>query len=366
LAPTDRPPSPTEVEVSIFGPGHGEAVAAHLGAGQWMLVDSCLDAEGEPAALSYLDSIGVAPEQVVLIVCTHWHDDHIGGLARTAEACTEADFAYSGALRGGEFFALVKAYAERSQMKGRGVAEFAQIARLWTDRGDRVPRVAVESRRLWHRADDGMPGVSVEALSPCDAQIQRSQEALASLFPHPNTDKRAVIASDPNHASVVLSVTVGEVGILLGADLEETGNPATGWSALLDHAALDVPASIFKVPHHGSPDADQPRVWEELLVERPWAVVTPFVWGSTRRPTGDDQARISARTDRVYLTSPPERRRKTRSLPVERALKEMDARPEYVDPPMGQVRLRRELAQSGVWRVDLFGPAFQLKAPIDS
>ena len=44
------------------------------------------------------------------------------------------------------------------------------------------------------------------------------------------SQNRAFAALTPNHAAVVLWVNIGEVFVLLGSGLEETGNPATGWS----------------------------------------------------------------------------------------------------------------------------------------
>lgn len=360
MAEASSPPSDTEVEVSLFGPGRGEAIAVHLGFGEWMLVDSCLDQYKRPAGLAYLETLGVCSEQIKIVVATHWHDDHIGGLAKVVQECPGADFVYSGALRTDEFHALVGAYSERSHMESSGVTEFAEITRIFKDRKGQSPRPALESRRLWFRDQPGLQA-SVESLSPCDAEILRSQEALAELLPKENSRKRAVVASQPNHASVVLSVSCGEAHALLGADLEETGNPATGWSALLDRARFSNLASIYKVPHHGSPNAEQPRIWEEALEEQPWALLTPFVWGRVRRPDDADQERLRERTDRAYLTAAPERRVRKRSLPVEKTLEEMQARPVFADPPMGQIRLRRQVGEvDDDWRVDLFGPAFQL------
>lgn len=88
-------PSSDEIEVSLLGPGFGEAVVAHLGLGNWALIDSCLTPEGEPAGLEYLEILGVDPADVVLIVASHWHDDHIGGMAKLVQACSNARFAYS-------------------------------------------------------------------------------------------------------------------------------------------------------------------------------------------------------------------------------------------------------------------------------
>lgn len=47
-----EPPALNEVEISVFGPGYGEAIAVHTGNGNWLLVDSCIDpGSGLPAAL---------------------------------------------------------------------------------------------------------------------------------------------------------------------------------------------------------------------------------------------------------------------------------------------------------------------------
>ena len=51
-------------------------------------------------ALEYLQRIGHNPASSVrLIVATHWHDDHIRGLAEVVRTCAAADFYCSSALR---------------------------------------------------------------------------------------------------------------------------------------------------------------------------------------------------------------------------------------------------------------------------
>jgi glyoxylase-like metal-dependent hydrolase (beta-lactamase superfamily II) len=90
--------------VLLFGPGYGECILVHLGGGNWLLVDSCIDQRsGEQPALEYLGRIGMDPAACVrLIVATHWHDDHVRGLARVVARCREARFACSAALRARE------------------------------------------------------------------------------------------------------------------------------------------------------------------------------------------------------------------------------------------------------------------------
>ena len=79
-----------------------------------ILVDSCLDKHGIPGALRYLESIGLDPAQAVaLSVATHWHDDHIRGMARLVEACGQAAFCCAGALSRKEFLAAVHALEDR-------------------------------------------------------------------------------------------------------------------------------------------------------------------------------------------------------------------------------------------------------------
>ena len=47
---TSARPRRDEVEVTLFGPGYGESVVVHAGVDDWLVVDSCLDADGETAA----------------------------------------------------------------------------------------------------------------------------------------------------------------------------------------------------------------------------------------------------------------------------------------------------------------------------
>ena len=90
------PPGKNEFEITLFGPGYGESVVLHVGNGAWIVVDSCIDKENTPVAIHYLNRLGVDPaEAVTLVVATHWHDDHIRGMARLVAACTNANEVWS-------------------------------------------------------------------------------------------------------------------------------------------------------------------------------------------------------------------------------------------------------------------------------
>jgi glyoxylase-like metal-dependent hydrolase (beta-lactamase superfamily II) len=76
-----------EVTVIGTGGGYGESVVVHLGNGKWIVIDSCIDPKSRISLpLLYLNKIGVnVPRDVVIILCTHWHDDHLQGLFQLLE-----------------------------------------------------------------------------------------------------------------------------------------------------------------------------------------------------------------------------------------------------------------------------------------
>src|SRR5215216_1434282 len=100
-------PPPDVIEVSLFGPGYGEAIAVHLGDGHWLLVDSCIDPDAkEPASAVYLDRIGVPQDAVRQIIASHWHDDHVRGISRLAEKYSSASFFVPGVFSQEEAIAV--------------------------------------------------------------------------------------------------------------------------------------------------------------------------------------------------------------------------------------------------------------------
>ena len=105
---TINPPEYDEFELSLFGPGVGECIVVHLGEGEWAVVDSCLNPRAkEPVALSYLKSLGLdVGRSVRLVVVTHWHDDHMEGVATLLQHATNAVFCISIALRKDEFLSV--------------------------------------------------------------------------------------------------------------------------------------------------------------------------------------------------------------------------------------------------------------------
>ena len=338
------------MEVSLFGPGYGECAVAHVGWGEWIVLDSFLTSRREPVALQYFDELGVDPARDVrLIVATHWHDDHMKGLGNLVSRCPEADFCCANAL-GSRAFLSVAAALARTGLPDGGVREIhAALSHL--DRTDSQPHWATASRRI-HRSST----CEVWSLSPDDDAYT---SFLKSLAPEPGTGKRPGIdALTPNELSVVLLVRFdGGISCLFGADLERRG-----WTALLrDDARPRSRASVFKVPHHGSGNAYLQEVWDELLEREPFAILAPWRRGRGALPKPEDVKRILAHTPNAYATADPPAGPAPRNRWVRKRLKNLGARiaPETSSP--GMIRLRRSLAGEDSWRVELFGSACHLE-----
>jgi beta-lactamase superfamily II metal-dependent hydrolase len=368
----DAPPQADEIEVSLFGPGYGECVLIHIGLSDWFIVDSCLNKEKRPPVLEYLRGLGLDPAQIVkLIVATHWHDDHIGGIGTLFKECQSARFACSGALKGKEFLTLVRAASINSMMRTPGVREFNEIIetleqRTMSKSGIGAPTLASENKILWRRQKtDGQSfPAEVRSLSPSDAAVTRTQFEIGSLLPKIHEPKRRVSPRLPNHSAVVLWMEVGNTRILLGSDLEESGDHATGWTAILDPAVRPQDkASLFKVAHHGSETAHHPGIWAELLELNAHAILTPFVNGRIVLPSEQDSSRICGYTPKAFITSRPKVRQvKGRPNIVEKTIRETVRSIRELPSSSGIIRLRKKIFDPDVnnWTVQLFPAAVSL------
>lgn len=181
--------------------GQGDALVIPLGDGSGVVVDT----GPEPDAVDRcLADLGIS--SVPLVVLTHFHADHVGGI--------------SGVLRGRSVSeVMVSPLAEPSDQ-----VEFVDKALAGTD-------IPVHAAQMGERRTVG--DVSLTVVWP--SRIIRSDESV------------------PNNASVVLSVEVagGErpIRMLLGGDMEPLAQAAVmGPNPMEGAGGYD----IVKVPHHGS------------------------------------------------------------------------------------------------------------------
>jgi glyoxylase-like metal-dependent hydrolase (beta-lactamase superfamily II) len=169
------PPLPNELEVSVFGRGFGESVLVHIGDGLWILVDSLLDQDRTSAPIRYLSDLGVEISKGLrLIIATHWHDDHIGGISAVYREAPNAVLSMPQAMSTHEVQAFIRDAARGgSENISSGVSELQAIATIRHDEG-RPPFRLAKANNLLLRENALSHGhsVAVEAVSPHDADVQ--------------------------------------------------------------------------------------------------------------------------------------------------------------------------------------------------
>ncbi len=347
-------PAVDEVEVTLFGPGYGEAIAVHLGEGLWLLVDSCVErGSKDPASGQYLDQIGVDPSQVRTIVASHWHDDHVRGISSLTAKYSGAELVISGVFTDKEAQAFLAAYSGlQTDNLARGAKELHSAISLRETVQPALYRSNILEALLNGRL------VRVTALSPVQDAYAQFVARLASYIPRQGQAINNAPELRPNMEAVAIHIDLGDDAVLLGADLEE--HDTFGWSAVVGDAwsGSRRPASIFKVAHHGSHTGDCAGVWAGLLITKPIACVTPFNRGDVKLPSDTDKVRIRANAQQAYISSGATRRPDMDVRQLKR-LKDICNNLSQVDNGFGAVRLRKKIGET-CWKAELFGAAQHL------
>ncbi len=349
-------PAPDEIEVILFGPGFGEAIAIHVGDKNWILVDSCIDpVSREPASSTYLNSIGVTPDQVRAIVASHWHDDHVRGISRLAASYPGADFIISSIFNDKEAASFLAAYSGTSAPgQARGSRELFEAI------SQRQDVFYVHQRSIVLDVALTYGHVMATALSPVQAAVEQSIAHMAQYLPQNGVGTSINHAPDlkPNIEAVAIHIDLGNDAILLGSDLEDHGT--LGWSAVVADPWCRGRrvSSVYKVSHHGSYTGDSPAIWATLLSPDPIACMTPFNRGSTGLPTDSDRERIRTRTRYGYISSGATRKPDMQSSQLNR-LRDICKNVTRVNTGFGAVRLRKQFG-APTWAVECFGNAQKL------
>ena len=288
-----------------------------------MIVDSCLNGEtGRPIALDYLESMGVdLGKQVKLVLVTHWHDDHIRGVGEIVRAAPNARFGCSAAINNKEFFSLI-ATSRRVKLVAHmpGLAEFDDVLSIKTH----GPDIWMDESKLIYSGSNA-PTVKVHSLSPSANTITNAVGNFATMLKVAKKQNRLPFPSvTPNDQSVVLLVETKDVHLLLGADLEHSASPHTGWNAVIACTTRPkILCSGYKVAHYGSHNGDMLGIWKHLNDANPHALLTTYCRGKKPLPSDDDVKRLKLQTNQAYCTVWPVSQRPKNRTPVDRTMNQV-------------------------------------------
>lgn len=352
-------PGKQQLEISLFGPGFGECALVHLGAQNWMIVDSCIDQRrGAQPALAHLEALGLEPATVVKVVLiTHWHRDHVRGMADVVAACSSAEVFLSEALTSEELLALAHMDGASTVRVANPSSEFLRVQTAISNRSDgmgglRILNLARSNQILFRQGPQVAEAV---ALSPSQNDVATTRARFADVLTLGDEERRMIKEPDPNGCAVAVSVALGKHAILLGSDLEQTSSATTGWRAVVNSHRGALPrAQVFKIPHHGSISGHNDDIWNQF-VHNPISVLTPF--RNSRLPRPGDISRLNALSSETYSTAS--------SLPItpsqprgkDIALKQSARNVYDTEGKCGHVQVRSTPGRPDEWTVRLQHPA---------
>lgn len=265
------------IQILFFGKGYGESILVHLGYDKYILIDSFIDTETKnPVALDYLTHVGLNANAIVGIICTHWDDDHIKGISNIIENINNLIDVYIPMAFSKRDSRLFIEYVNKNKKPNRlnSTSELNMLFELKEKSKIKI-RFAKENVFMFSQIlkTINKEENSIIALSPSDETIL---QFLNSVFSEVDTKnefhphRKNYISN--NNVSVVTLITNIVKGILLGADLENTNN---AWDYIADNYHYETKCDVFKIPHHGSENAHNPKVWNSM-VENPISIITRF------------------------------------------------------------------------------------------
>lgn len=355
------PPTPTQFEFSLLGRGsaYGESIVLHLGDNKWGIIDTSLNPKTKsPIALEYLNNISVPFDNVVFVISTHWHQDHVTGIASLVKQCKKAEIYLSAALNCAEYKCFIGFNGEIPSQFNPASA-FKKLSD-YTRKANRRLKVVVQDKVLYHGKIAGKD-IMLTALSPNDATINYFQQTqLKELYNITGGIEQSITKPEPNLQSIVSLVTIEDFGVLLGADLEVTKHAELGWHGVLD-SKMRRTANIFKVPHHGSENGFDKQIWDRLLKPNPNLSITPIKIGRTILPTPIMINKLLNYSPNSYITATPYVDDTAKhNHTIRKAIRSTGLKIKKTSYELGHVRFRKDFGNDTALSCELFGTASHL------
>lgn len=246
LPPPEHPTlAPPLASVDVISVGRADAILVRSAAGKRMLIDGG-EAASAPAVLAVLRQQSACPLDLILL--THPHADHAGGLPRIVEDCGAPRLMDSGYPHPSRVYARLLETLER-----RGVALSRAEPGLEIDLG---------------------AGTTLTLLGPPQPFLRQGDDLV-------------------NANSVVARLTAGRVSVLFAADANLAGE------AWLLGRGLPLRSTVLKVGHHGSRTSS---TVDFLAAVAPRLAIISNGGDSAKHPHPETLARLAAVRARVVET----------------------------------------------------------------
>lgn len=301
----ENSPTSSDVEITLIGTGggYGETILLKIANDTWIIIDSCIDPFSlKPLALEYLNTIAVDFSKVALIICTHWHNDHIKGLANVLSLCPNAEFCFSAVHDLDKFLLLCELDSTKSS-KGSisSTNEFSECLEIINNRGTFFTKA--QSNLVLLSLKEAGIHFELFSLSPSPKTVSDFDSEISQLITEFGQRNTSIIENSPNDKSVVLLLKFGEHRIILGADLEVGKTENEGWKYIIKHSKVidEKKAKLYKVPHHGSSNGYLKEIFDILVDKNSVLKLTPF--RSSDLPRQEMLETYSTHSDLIFLTS---------------------------------------------------------------
>lgn len=351
------------IEATLIGTGggYGESIVIHLGDQNWMVVDSCQDPNThECLPLEYLKSLNVNTKRnVKLIVCTHWHDDHIRGISKLLKECPSAIFTFAQTTDRKKFLQFVGLDYKKlkNETSTSSTYELQKSLDILRKRNQPI-KEAVQDRLLLKKSSKEL-FFEIFSLSPSDKILDNFNQEIAALITDYGCSNKKTIIDSPNDKSVVIFIKVNNIRFLLGSDMEVSNDKNKGWECIKNNCqCIDKKSILYKIPHHGSINGYNRAIFEGLVSNEAVSLLSPYNRGK-KLPKKDMLINYLNHTELLYITSDtfnkpkPKKREKSMAKAISRFNKTL-----YEVPfKKGIIQCRMELKNTNSWTIKLFGEA---------